>query len=288
MVQSPELVASYWTLAGAVLPLADDVASPFSLSDRARAASAAGWRGLGLHISDVAQCLREHSYGDMRRILEDNGIVHIELEALFDWFAEGERRNASDVVRSDLLRAAEALGAYQIKVAGDFSGMLWPMDRLVADFQALARQAGDAGTAVSIELIHESGIRDLETGVAIIDSAGATNGGLLLDIWHIARAGIDYRAVAAIPARFIKHIELCDAAAVQVGSMIEDTILRRALPGEGELDVAAFLRAVAATGYSGLVGVEILSDTQRARSLDDAAVVTIGKTRDVLAEAGWV
>lgn len=287
MVQSPELVASYWTLAGPVLPLAGDVSSTLSLADRARAANAAGWRGLGLHVDDVAKGLQKHSYGELRQILDDNGIVHVELEALFDWFAKGERRKTSDAVRANLLRAAEALGAYQIKIAGDFSGAAWTTDRLIAEFQELARQAGDAGTAVSIELIHESGICDLETGIAVVEGAGAANGGLLLDIWHVARAGIDYGAVAAIPAHLIKHIELCDAAAVQVGTMIEDTILRRALPGEGDLDVPAFLRAIAATGYRGLVGVEILSDAQRARSLDDAANVTFRKTMDVLAEAGW-
>lgn len=52
---------------------------------------------------------------------------------------------------------------------------------------------------------------------------------------------------------------------------MEDTLLRRRLPGEGDFDIPAFLRAVADTGYDGLYGVEILSDAQRAMLPAEAA-----------------
>ncbi len=66
------------------------------------------------------------------------------------------------------------------------------------------------------------------------------------------------------------HVELDDAGP-PVGSLMEDTLLRRKLPGEGDFDIPAFLRAVASTGYQGLYGVEILSEEQRAMFPAEAA-----------------
>src|SRR3546814_20861111 len=48
-----ELLAAYWTLAGDTYPGAPSEISPFSLQDRAQAASKAGWRGMGFVYADL-------------------------------------------------------------------------------------------------------------------------------------------------------------------------------------------------------------------------------------------
>ena len=70
-----------------------------------------------------------------------------------------------------------------------------------------------------------------------------------------------------------------DADAVQVGTVLEDTIDRRRLCGEGQFPLPAFLDAVAATGYRGAWGIEILSTEHRARDVESAARLSFDAAR---------
>lgn len=271
MPNPPSLLASYWTLAGDVYPLEGTGVSPVGLRERAEAAAIAGFSGLGLQINDLQQCVEQHGLAEVRAILAHNGIAHVEIEPLFDWFTTGERREAADAARTMLLLWAEALGAFQIKAGGDFGRGDWPLDDVIEEFRVLARQAAEVGTSVGLELIPDTSIADLPTALAIVKGAAGTNSGLVLDIWHIARSRTDYAALATIPRQLIRHVELCDADAQQIGSVLEDTVRRRKLPGEGDLDVRRFLENVNKTGYDGLYGVEIISDAHRKLSVQDAA-----------------
>src|SRR5579862_493557 len=271
MSAAPRLMASYFTLAGNVKPLDGDTVSRHTLADRAKAAAAAGYVGIGLSIGDLRHLVTQHGHDGIRGIVRDAGLQHIEIEVLLDWFADGERRAASDAERSWVLDTAERLGAYQVKVGGDITGGTWPVERMAESFGELARQAGDAGTMVTLEVFPASNVRDLPTAIAVAKGADPAHGGLLLDIWHMYRGNIPYAEIATVPPEYIRHIELDDGSAELVGSIMEDTLLRRKVPGEGEFGVPSFLRAIAATGYSGLYGVEILSDEFRSLGPREAA-----------------
>jgi sugar phosphate isomerase/epimerase len=271
MATAPRLIATYFTLAGDVLPFAASMASPHPLSDRIRAAARAGYAGIGLHTDDLLKVVDQHGYAGVKQRIADGGLQYLEIEALLDWFADGDRRRLSDSNRKLMLDAAERLGAFQIKVVGDLSGKTWPVDLLATEFATLCRQAADVGANVSIEVLPFSTIRDIPTAVDIVASAAAPNGGLLIDVWHMVRGGIAFDEVAEIPVRYLKHVELDDADETVVGSLFEDTVQRRRLPGDGSFDLPHFLRCVQATGYDGLYGVEILSDDHRALALDQAA-----------------
>jgi sugar phosphate isomerase/epimerase len=277
MNRQPKLMASAFTVAGNIAPLAGNTISPHSLQERAEATAQAGYAGIGLANDDLDKLIDEHGHAEIKAIVADAGLEYLEFEVLLDWFADGERRAASDIDRNKLLDAAEKLGAYQIKIGGDITGTTWPLERMIESFAELARQAGDAGTQVSIEIFPASNIRDLPTAIAIAKGADPRRGGLLLDIWHLTRGGIPYADIATIPPEYIMHIELDDAGPQQ-GSIMDDTLLRRKLPGEGDFDIPAFLQAVADTGYDGLYGVEILSDEQRAMFPAEAAKCSFDAT----------
>ena len=49
-------------------------------------------------------------------MLQHNGLVHLELEGLPNWWADGPLRAQSDEIRRALLTATEQLGARHIKV----------------------------------------------------------------------------------------------------------------------------------------------------------------------------
>jgi sugar phosphate isomerase/epimerase len=282
MANSVELLASYYTLAGDVYPFAPGgTVSPFPFRDRVEAAAKAGWRGLGLLLPDAQATQSAIGTSEMTRILKANGITYVELELLIDWYLDGDRRVASDVRRREILALAEALGARAVKVApGRGKDPTSPLPeelvpdvpRMIAGFVDLCRDAAAHGTAIVMEISPFSNISTIKLGRAIVEGADQPNGGLLLDIWHVARGGNAYGEIAAIPARFIGAVELDDADATRSECTAwEDTIFHRKLPGEGQLNVPDFIRAVQAAGYTGPWGVEILSDTFRKLPLEEMA-----------------
>jgi len=294
MSEQPRLIASYFTLAGNLIPFAGPDPSPFSLAARAQAAAEAGFVGLGLETCDLRHLKNTLGYAGIRAVLADAGLTYLELEVLTDWFADGEQRARSDATRAFLLEAAAELGVAQIKTVGEIvlaSGDDAVAARPVADvgaaFGQLCREAARAGTRVSIEIVPSSAVRDLATARAIVETAGEANGGILIDIWHMARGGITYEDILSLPPHLVTAVEVDDAMTRQVGSIFEDTIRNRKLPGEGELDVPRFLRVIRDLGYRGVYGIEMVSDEHRARPLREAAQCAFDATmRQFAAIAG--
>lgn len=280
MTNDVELLAAYFTLAGDVYPFGPTELSPFPFHDRVEAAAHAGYKGIGLIYADVLATDGKIGFPEMKRILDANGIKHVELEFVVDWFLDGERRERSDKFRREILEMAAALGARDVKIApglGEDINAPRP-DELVADvprmqeaFAGVCRDAAEYGTAIVMEIMPFGNVAKVETGRAIVEGADQPNGGLLIDIWHMARGGNDYGEIAEIPARFIGAVELDDADAEVKGSLWEDTIHHRRLPGEGALNPPAFIQAVQAAGYRGAWGVEMLSETYRKLPLEEMA-----------------
>lgn len=268
---APDLIATYFTLAGAIEPFDARTVSPNTLVARAGAAARAGYRGLGFGAQDIAHLLARHGAREINAILDDHGLVHRELEVLLGWFAQGEERAESDRQRRALLDAAAAIGARHVKVAGDIRGRTAPMEQLTAEFAALCDQAAQAGTAITIELFPTSNLADLQTGRAVVEGAGRHNGGLLLDIWHVQRGRISMEAIAALPRGIVNHVELDDGPAEARGDYLRETIDARVPPGEGAFDLGRFLDALDACGYDGAYGVELLSPAFRAMPVEEAA-----------------
>lgn len=272
-----DLIACYWTLGGNY-QFGDNDYSPWDFRVRVEAAAKAGYTGFGIKQADLRRTLENYSYADIRQIFSDNNIRHLELEALFDWCGDGAARARSDCDRRDLLAAAAELGAHHIKAVGDFGDATWSLEQMHREFQILARQARDVGTTAALEPIAFSNIPDLATAMAIIGSSAGHGGGVMLDSWHVTRGNMTFESIMQLPAGSIAGAELDDGTLETIGTPIEDTLNRRRLCGAGEFDLRGFIAAVRSAGYDGPWGVEIISEEQRARPLEDAAQLSYRST----------
>jgi sugar phosphate isomerase/epimerase len=281
-----DLLATCWTTAGDAAPLRGDERSPLPLRERVEAAAAAGFHGIGLVYADLLVAEREHGMAGIRSLLDDNGLVHLELELLTDWWADGPRRQRSDVVRRELLEAAGALGARHVKVAPDISGEPWDHDRWVTEFAALSEDARQAGTRVGLEFLPWSNIRTVHDGLRLVREAGHDAGGIIIDVWHTERAGTPPAELASVPLRHLVGVELSDADADQVGTLFEDTANRRRLCGEGAFDLQGCIKALRAAGWTGPWGVEILSEEFRWLPVREAAAAAFATAEAQLELAG--
>lgn len=277
----PELLASYWTICGAAEPHTEREHSPFSLLDRVKSASRAGFTGMGIWHADLVHLRRQHKLPEIKRILDDHGIRHVELEFLTDWFVDGEKRRVSDSTRNMLLESAEALGARHIKV-GDFFKTPVPMDRLIEEFAQLCGEARDHGTRIVFEFMPFSRIETLADAIALCTGAAQPNGGICIDLWHVVKLGMPYAAVAAFPTPYLMSIEINDGylEAPPGMDMVTETTCHRAFCGEGEFDVRGFVDELRPV-YSGPWGIEVLNKAQRAWPLDDLTTRAFATTRAV-------
>jgi sugar phosphate isomerase/epimerase len=274
MVRPVEIVASGWTIAGNCYAGGPSEVSPFDFRDRVETAHRVGYCGIGFIHADVVAVSERLGFRTMKQILDDNDMKYVEVEIIGDWFTDGEKRRRSDMVRKDLLRAAEALGACHIKIGGDIENEgrnVYPMDRMIRELKVLATEAANAGTKLALELMPFTNLGTIEQGVELIQGTGAKNAGLMLDIWHLARGNIDFADIRTVPRESIFWVEIDDALPEVEGTLYNDTIHNRLYPGEGSLDIQKFLRTVQATGYDNPFGVEILSREHRSRPLAEAA-----------------
>jgi len=268
-VSTPELLASYWTICGAAEPHTDREYSPFGLAERAASASRAGFTGLGIWHADLAHLRGKHSLAEMKQILADHGIKHLELEFLTDWFVDGEKRKASDINRRMMLESAAALGARHIKV-GDFFKTSVPMPKLIEEFAQLCAEGRDHGTRIVFEFMPFSRIDSVKEARELVEGAAQPNGGICVDLWHVVKLGIPFADVAAVPAPYLMSIELNDGflKAPAGMDMVTETTCHRAFCGEGQMDVRGFVAQVR-DAYAGPWGIEVLNKAQRAWPLDE-------------------
>jgi sugar phosphate isomerase/epimerase len=276
MKNNVELLASYWTISGGV-PHTDREYSPFDFKDRVESAAKAGFKGFGIWHSDLDHVLEKRSLKEMKQILDDNGLKHIEIEFLTDWFLDGERKKKSDAQRARLLKAAEVLQARHVKV-GDFFKEKTPMPRLIESFRALCADAAEHGTRIGFELMPFAMIDTLKETLEMVEGAGAKNGGICLDLWHIVKLGIPYEEVARVPQKYVVSIEINDGTFKCPWSLHEDTINHRRLCGEGEFDVKGFVSVMRKAGYAGAWGIEVLSEELRKKPLAELTARSFSTT----------
>ncbi|MEB3371268.1 sugar phosphate isomerase/epimerase family protein [Saccharopolyspora mangrovi] len=277
-----ELIAACWVTAGAARPMEHDDRSPLGVRERIEAAAKAGFKGFGIGYSDLLEAEKTVGYKGLRSALDDNGIKYFEIEMLEDWFVTDERRAEADTKRANMLRAAEAVGARHIKVGGDFTGGPFEPDHMAEEFHALATDAANAGTRVVFEPMPFVNVKTPQQALEFVQAANHPAGGILIDIWHVVRAGVDIASLSEIPGEYIHHIELDDAPLNFAGDVIADTFNGRTFCGEGEFDVAGFVEAIKKTGFRGPWGVELLGAEYRQLPLEEAVPKAYRTTMEFL------
>ncbi len=214
----------------------------------------------------------------LRSVVEDEGLRYVELEFLTGWWLPDEERAEPDATMRLLLHAAQQLGAYDLKVGPALDGSSYDADRYAEQLNRVATAFAETGTVVSLEFMPFANISTLAAALDLVRRADHANVGLMLDLWHLVRSGTSMEEVARLPLQHVSAVELSDGPARQQGDGYEDTVLRRALCGQGAFPVAEFVDTLRSMGWEGPWGLEILSETYRRRPLDEALAEAFATT----------
>lgn len=278
-----DLIATSWTSAGDVRPGRTGGVSPVDVDDRIAAIAGSGYAGIGLGRDDLEHLRDTIGFPALRDRIAGAGLRHVEVEFLNDWWLEGPRRAASDADRAVLLDAAEALGARHVKVGCGSFGDSRDHGRLLAELQRLGDEAAAHGTRIALEPGAGSALDLTGEAIALLRELRHPALGLMLDPWHLVRAGLPFEQVLAdLPAELIVAVELSDGYAVCEGTLFDDTFDRRLPPGRGDFDVPAFVAAVRSAGFDGPWGVEVMSERTRRQAPADVLAECATAARECL------
>lgn len=174
----------------------------------------------------------------------------------------------------------QELGTDLVLVCSNVSpAALGGLDRAAADFRELGERAGRRGLRVGYEaLAWGRHINDHRDAWEVVRRADHASVGLILDSFHTLARKIDVNSIRSIPKEKIFIIQLADAPLIDMDLLYWSRHFRN-MPGEGDLPVLEFMRAVAATGYDDYLSLEIFNDQFRGGS---ATAISVDGQRSLL------
>lgn len=256
LAERTDLAASYYTLTGAHLSRPPR----HGLRARADAATAAGFTGLALSAGELP------ADGDPAPVvaaLAAAGLSAPELEPLRGWDSGDTSGEAA------MFTLADAFSSRQITTIQLVDDEV-PEDLLAERFAGLAARAAEHGVTIGLEPRAHSPLSTPGQAAALITAAGAGNAGIVLDAYHVHRAGVGLDDIAVV-AGTVVSIQLNDMYAEPRGTPAEDALEHRLVPGEGDIDLPAWIAGLAARGVDAPLAVEALSREQNDRDLPEAA-----------------
>src|SRR5699024_6601637 len=134
---------------------------------RVRIAAETGFTGIGLRISDLHQSREENlTLPDMRRILDDYGIVVAEIDSLTQWMPH-HKHQPGGLDEQELLQAIDVLGVRGVNVA-ELAAVGADIQAYAHKFSQLCDRAANCGALVHLEALPWSALPDLTTVAEIV------------------------------------------------------------------------------------------------------------------------
>lgn len=233
------------------------------LREKIEAIAAAGFDGIELFETDFVAS--DVSPRELRRMLGDHGLELMLFQPFrdFEGLPEPHRARAFERAERKFDLMGE-LGADLVLICSSVSPhALGGIDRAAQDLAALGERAARRGIRIGYEaLAWGRHVNDHRDAWEIVRRAAHPSVGLILDSFHTLARGIDPDTIRSIPADRIFFVQLADAPRLVMDPLYWSRHFRN-MPGEGDLDIAGFVGAVAATGYDGAYSLEVFNDVFR-------------------------
>jgi 4-hydroxyphenylpyruvate dioxygenase len=242
------------------------------LAEKLQATAAAGFTGVEIFESDLLSF--NGSPKDVARMMADLGLRIVTFQPFRDFEGMPEPARTRTFARAERkFDLMGELGCDLLMICSNVApDSLGGIDRAAADFHELGERAKKRGIKVGFEaLAWGKHISDYRDSWEVVRRADHSAIGLTLDSFHIFSRKTDLKAIRSIPADKIALVQLADAPWLDM-DVINWSRHFRCFPGQGEFPLTDFMDAVFATGYNGILSLEIFNDQFRAGSPRGVAV----------------
>jgi 4-hydroxyphenylpyruvate dioxygenase len=235
-----------------------------ALPEKLEAAATAGFDGVEIFENDLLTF--DGSPADARRIADDLGLAIPLYQPFRDFEAMPDAQRGRNLDRAERkFDVMEQLGCPLVLVCSNVQAAALDDDaRAAADLAAMAERAARRGMRVGYEaLAWGRHVNRWRRAWEVVQRADHPALGLIVDSFHTLAVGDDPAGIADVPGERLFFVQLADAPKL-VMDVLSWSRHFRLFPGQGGLDVAGFLRAVAASGYMGPISLEVFNDDFRA------------------------
>ncbi len=233
------------------------------LADKLESAARAGFDGIEIFENDLLTF--DGSPAEVRRMAEDLGLAITIYQPFRDFEAAPEALRARNLDRAERkFDVMQELGTTLMLVCSNVQPTAIDDDaRAAADLRAIGERAAGRGLRVCYEaLAWGRHVNRWAQAWHIVQMADHPALGLAVDSFHTLALGDDPAGIAEVPGERLFFVQLADAPKLSL-DVLSLSRHHRCFPGQGELDVAGFLRPVLAAGYSGPLSLEVFNDEFR-------------------------
>ena len=259
------------------------VALSGTLADKLEAAALVGFDAVEIMEADLLAF--DGTPADLRRMAEDLGIAIDLYQPFRDFEAMPEPLRSRNLDRAERkFDVMQELGADLVLVCSNTQPTAIDDDsRAAADLREMAERAARRGLRVGFEALSwGTHIRLWRHAWSIVQRADHPALGLVVDSFHTLALGDDPAGIAELPGDRIFFVQLADAPLRDMDVLSWSRHFRN-FPGQGDLPVDGFVRAVLASGYPGPLSLEVFND--HFRSAPSRMIARDGLRSLILAEA---
>ena len=264
---------------------------PAGLADLIAKAAANGFKGAEFWAPEVADLADKDGIDAVKGMFAKAGVIPAGWGLPTDWRKDDATFKAELEKLPRLAKTAAALGATRT-----FTWILsWDDKRPMAEnwtfhverFKPIAKVLADHGCSVGLEFLGPQTlwkgkanefIHSMEQMLELCAAIGP-NAGLLLDCWHWYASGGTLDALRKLKPANVVYVHVNDAPkGLTLETLIDNT---RCLPGEtGVIDIAGFLGALKAIGYTGPVVAEPFKKELTLLPSDDQRLAVVAEAMD--------
>ncbi len=225
-----------------------------------RVAGQAGYDVIELRDGKLDQFLAHGSLDDVRRMLREAGVAAWTINAISRVGVDGAAGTARAVARCrELSRYAQAIECpWVLVVPGPTEGRTDA--QVTSDTVATLREMADAAAEFGISVAFEfmgfpwAAVRDVAGAWAIVQQA---NLGIIVDTAHFYAGGSTLESIKEVDPNRLVVLHINDVEDVPKPDITDG---HRLYPGEGVIPLQDILGAVRATGWDGVLSVELFRE----------------------------
>jgi 4-hydroxyphenylpyruvate dioxygenase len=235
-----------------------------TLPEKLEAAASIGFDGIEIFENDLLTF--DGSPEEVRSIADGLGLAITIFQPFRDFEAMPDPQRARNMDRAERkFDVMQALGTDLVLVCSNTHAAAIDDDsRAAADLAEMAARAQRRGLRVGYEaLAWGRHVNRWRHAWKIVQAANHASLGLIVDSFHTLAVDDDASGIADVPADKLFFMQLADAPKLAMDSLSWSRHFRN-FPGQGQLPVADFLRAVLDAGYQGPLSLEVFNDEFRA------------------------
>ena len=237
------------------------------LTAQVAAVAAAGFDAVSLDIFSVRAARARGTLDQVASAIVSSGLRVLDVSALL-LPADGDDCRAA-IAEMAVLASVLDPEWVLVKVSGDSDDQA--LERLRWAAEGLSGPDG-TGPGLAIEPSPVSDMDDPIRALRLIQGAGASRSGVVLDTWHVHVGEWGPEVLDAVAPDGVAFVQLADGHLPAAGSdLMHATLHERVAPGEGTFDLTGWLTALVATGYDGAVCLEVLDAGARAEPVAEFA-----------------